>query len=510
MTVRMRLMIVTILGLAVTMAAWGWFQLRVLDRILVDQQGKIILSVAETVSTYYHNFPTGRGLTALEDALKDHLEADTNLARIDIISVENDDIEYVAGVGRISYEWQWTDILAAAPSRQYKPNYLKVDTDGGPALGLLYPVPAEKNQNSQDFVGVIVFSQSNVEILSQAQRLLFFSTLGLLCIILLVLLLSYGWLIGRPLTTIIRTIDEFQTGQYVRRIHLKRKDEWGRLAYHFNSMAAEIEQVMARNQELTRRLEDRVQEATLKVVQLQRQVNQLQQLTALGYLTATLAHDLGTPLHSIAGMAKLLMERGNWPPDVGRKLELIVQQTERLNAVIQNVRRVTRLPEPHLEPISASELLHETLPLLEPLVQRPGMDFRINIEEDLPTLYADRYRVQTALFNLIENALEAMGGQGRITLAASAASYPPMVAIAIGDTGPGIPPELMERVFEPFFSTREDEGLRGFGLAIVQDIVKIHGGRIEITSKSGEGTQVTLYFPVVDMVSGTESSGDNP
>ena len=510
MTVRTRLMIVTILGLAVTMAAWGWIQLRILDRILVDQQGKSLLSVAETVGTYYRNFPTGRGLTALEDALKDHLEANTRLARIDIISVDTGDIEYVAGVGRIPYEWQWPDILAAAPSRQYKPNYMKLTTDGGPALGLLYPVPEEKNQVSDDFVGVIVFSQSNVEILSRAQYLLFFSSLGLLFVILLILFPSYGWLIGRPLRTIIQTIDEFQTGRYVKRIDLARKDEWGQVADHFNSMAAEIEQAMARNEDLNRHLENRVQEATLKVVHLQKQVNQLQQLTALGYLTATLAHDLGTPLHSIAGMAALLLEQGNWPADVSRKLEIIVRQTERLNEVIQNVRRVTRMPEPRLEIISASEFLNETLLLMEPLVQRSGIDFKIDIKENLPALYLDRYRVQTALFNLVENALEAMNGQGRITVAAHVVPDPPSVAIIIADTGEGIPSELMERVLEPFFSTREDEGLRGLGLAIVHDIVKTHGGRIGIESQRGKGTRVILHFPVVDIVSAEGTSRDRP
>ncbi len=114
-------------------------------------------------------------------------------------------------------------------------------------------------------------------------------------------------------------------------------------------MATEIQQVMASNLDLTRHLEERVKEETLKVVQLQKQVDDLKQLTALGHLTANLAHDLGTPLHSIGGLANLLLEREGWPPDVAHKLQLIVQQTQRLDNVIQNVRRATRLPEPHFE-----------------------------------------------------------------------------------------------------------------------------------------------------------------
>jgi signal transduction histidine kinase len=334
--------------------------------------------------------------------------------------------------------------------------------------------------------------------------LLIISTGGLLLAILLILLISYGWLIARPLGVIIHTIDEFQAGKYVKRIPMKRMDEWGQLAAHFNEMADEIEQVLARNQELNRRLEERVQEATLKVVQLQKQVNQLQQLTALGYLTATLAHDLGTPLHSIAGLAKLLLERGEWPSDAGRMLELIVQQTERLNTVIQNVRRATRPPEPHFEALSVHDLFNETVPLIEPLMQQSGVELTVKEEFNIPALYVDRYRLQTALFNLVQNAAEAMPEGGEIVVSAFAEQDHHTVAISIKDNGPGIPAELMEKVCEPFFSTHTDEGLRGLGLAIVQDIMKIHSGRIDIKSQPGEGTEIILYFPVVEIIPSEE------
>jgi two-component system NtrC family sensor kinase len=367
--------------------------------------------------------------------------------------------------------------------------------EDGPAVGLLYPVTSEKSLNTQFVVGVINFSRANAEILSRAQRLLVISTAGLLIIILLVLAASYRWLIGRPLSIIIHAIDAFQTGQYVKRIPITRRDEWGRLGEHFNSMAHEIEQVLARNRELARGLEDRVREATQKVVELQKQVNQLQQLTAMGYLTATLAHDLGTPLHSIAGLASLLQERGNWPPDVARKLELIVQQTQRLNTVIQNVRRATRPPEAHFETVMIRELLNETLSLVEPLMRKAGIELRVDFDEKLPGIPADRYRVQTALFNLIQNALEAMPTGGQITVSAGMAPDRREASITVADTGSGIPAELMERICEPFFSTHQEEGMRGLGLAIVQDIVKMHGGRMEIRSAPGEGTQIVLGFP---------------
>lgn len=504
-TVRTRLMVLTVFGLAVTMAIWGFIQIKALNRILVGQQVNRLYDLAETVSTYYQHFPSRKGLSALDETLEGHVQTDIRLARIDIFSIENGYIEYIVGAGRVAYEWPENLISSAA--EKTKVQSIELNIDGSPALGLLYPFLSERD--SQTFIGVIVFSQSRLEILARAKRLLLFSSTGLLLAILLFLSLSYRWIIGRPLKIIINTIDEFQRGQYIRRIPISRLDEWGQLADHFNLMADEIERVMARNLELHRHLEDRVQEATHKVIQLQQQVNQLQQLTALGYLTANLAHDLGTPLHSIAGLAKLLLEQDQWPPDASRKLELIVQQTQRLNTVIQNVRRATRLPEPHFEATSVSELLNETLTLVEPLMQKSGIQLMVHVDENTPLLYVDRYRVQTALFNLIQNALEAMPDGGNITVAASGVPQNHTIAITVQDNGPGIPPELMQRVCEPFFSTHTDEGLRGLGLAIVQDIVKIHGGRIEIKSHPHEGTQIILYFPVVDTGSAMENLHGN-
>jgi two-component system NtrC family sensor kinase len=497
MTVRLRLMIVTIFGLALTMAAWGWIQLRALDKILIEQQLKRLYDVAETVNTYYQHFPTAQGLTALDSTLKDHVQSDGRLARIDIFSVAGSDVDYIAGAGRSPYEW--SESLLSEVAKKVKPSYARIQIEGDPALGLLYTSGWGEKPGRRVLVCVIVISRSYAEILSKAQHLLILSSVGLLIVILLILAFSYRWLIDRPLKVIIDTIDQLQAGRYTQRITMPRKDEWGHLSDHFNTMADEIEQVLARNRELNRQLEERVQEATHNVVQLQKQVNQMQQLTALGYLTATLAHDLGTPLHSIAGLARLLLEREEgWPPDVARKLELIIQQTQRLNTTIQNVRRATRLPEPHFEAISIPELLHETLSLVEPQLQRADIKVSVETEANIPLLYADRDRIQTALFNLIQNGLEAMPGEGVITVSASTESHPPAIALSVRDMGVGISPELMERVCEPFFSTHEEEGMRGLGLSIVRDIVKAHGGQMEIKSQPDYGSEIILYFPLVD------------
>ena len=496
LTVRVKLITLTVVGLAVTMGAWGVIQLTALDGILVGQQVSRLENVAETVSTFYQHFPTRQGLAALDSALKDHIQSDVRLARIDIFDVRRNTVNYVAGASRIQYEWP--DALVAQVGRKGKSRYIKLDTDGGPSLGLLYPVSDDNTKDSRIVVGIIAFSRANKEIMIRANRLLVFSSAGLLLAILLLMLASYGWMIGRPLNTIIGTIDEFQKGKYIERIPMASRDEWGQLADHFNRMAEEIQNVMARNLDLNRHLEDRVREETLKVVQLQKQVDDLKQLTALGHLTANLAHDLGTPLHSIAGLAKLMLEREGWPPDVAHKLNLIVKQTERLDKVIQNVRKATRLPDPHFESLTVQQILSETLPLVEPLTQKSRVSIDVRAERATGSIYADRYRIQTALFNIIQNAIEAMPDGGKIFIATEDDPGKKMIRISISDTGIGIAADDLKKVCEPFFSSHKDEGIRGLGLAIVRDIIKAHGGRMDISSTPGQGTSVTIVLRMAD------------
>ena len=128
-------------------------------------------------------------------------------------------------------------------------------------------------------------------------------------------------------------------------------------------------------------------------------------------------------------------------------------------------------------------------------MRKAGIGLQVHLDEKIPQINADRYRVQTALFNLIQNAMEAMPEGGTDHGIRQSDPERREVALTVHDTGIGIPPELMERICEPFFSTHQEEGLRGLGLAIVQDIVKIHGGHIGIESRSGRRDRDRPHLP---------------
>lgn len=502
-------MLLTVLTLGAGMVLWGIIQLDELEALLYRQQEASITRVAETVSTYYQHFPTEEGLEALDRALEDQLNDDKGLARIDLLSLSNGIVDYLSGVGRAPFEWSFD--LVSSILKDLRARAFPLELDGDSALALVYSVQQGEHgadSKARICVGVIAYTRSNDEFLSNARTLLIYSSAGLMLFILLVLGLSFRWLIGSPLKEIIRIIDQFQAGEFSRRIRVNRKDELGRLAGHFNSMADEIQRVMARNQELNMRQEERIREATRRLGELQTQISRLQRSSAMGLLAANLAHDLGTPLHSIAGMAALMLERPTLSPEDRRKLELIVGQAERLSGIIKDVRRATRMPDPHPEPVSAGPIFEETALLLEPLLRNYTVRLSTHVAEGCPMLLVDRHRIQTAIMNLVQNSLEAIEGDGEIRLSASPSDDPSVVVISVEDTGKGMSSDILEKVCEPFFSTHMNEVLRGLGLAIVREVVKAHGGRMEIMSKPGEGTSVKLYLPSVGV--GGSSSRKSP
>jgi signal transduction histidine kinase len=489
MTIRTRFTLVTIVALGLIVGAWGWLQLSTLDKLLVDQQGRRLTGLAETISHFYVQFPTAEGISAIDNALRDHLMLDGRLARLDILALSEDDIDHIAGASRIYHEWPTGVLLTAR--KKFQIHYVKVQTEEGPALGLLYPILPEKDRKT--YVGVLSFSRSYREIYYRSRNFLLASLGALILLVTIILGIGYRLLMDRPLRAIIASMNRFAQGNYQERIRTVKPDELGILAAHFNSLANEIERVMKTNQEINLTLQERVDEGARKLVQVQKELSQMQKQSTLGYLTASFAHDLGTPLHSISGLARLLLEGNDLPDPVRRKLEIIVGQTDRLHAAITNIRRATRLPAPIFEKLSLADLFMETKALVEPEMKAQNIKLEVHCHPAV-SITGDRYRLQTALINLIENAREALLGQGTIQVSGFDDPEGDLVVISVADDGPGIDAALKQDIWKPFITTH-GEGLRGLGLSIVNDVVKEHDGSAKVESEPGWGTRISLFFP---------------
>ena len=227
-----------------------------------------------------------------------------------------------------------------------------------------------------------------------------------------------------------------------------------------------------------------------KVAGLEEEVARQERLAALGTLAAGVAHEIRNPLSSIKGFATYFGAKFE-PGSQDRELaEVMVGEVDRLNRVVSELLELTHPAELRLAATVPADLLSHALKLVEGDCLAKGIAIETRFAEVGPVLL-DADRVLQALLNLLLNAIQAMPKGG--TLRVSAQPVRDRLEMRVADTGCGIPPEDLERIFDPYFTTK-NQGT-GLGLATVRTIAQAHGGRVRITSEPGRGTEVTLDLP---------------
>jgi signal transduction histidine kinase len=260
-----------------------------------------------------------------------------------------------------------------------------------------------------------------------------------------------------------------------------------------------LERVASFQAELTRR----VSEATAalratneRLYAAQQQVGRNERLAAAGELAAAMAHNVGTPLTGVAGHLQLLEEEVA-DPAVKDRLRRIQGQVDRAVAAARQFLGAAR-PELSRTQVDVKLLLQDLLVLTSPESQRKGIVVAPAIADGLPILSADPNQLQELFLSLITNALDAMGAGDTLRVVAEPARTEGgrlVVRVVIADTGPGMPPETLLRVFEPFFTTRATSGGTGLGLAIARRIARDHGGSIRLESAPGRGAEAIVELP---------------
>jgi PAS domain S-box-containing protein len=241
-------------------------------------------------------------------------------------------------------------------------------------------------------------------------------------------------------------------------------------------------------------------------VTLSQEVQQAEKLAVVGQLAAGIAHQIGTPLNVISGSAEyLMMEWGGEKPRP-QELEIIIAQTDRITKLIQQLLNFARPARMELRPLDLSELLREVLGLTEHQIAKDQISVETDLQASLPPTVGDANQLEQALLNIVINAWHAMPGGGRLTLRTRPVPAGERhhrvgrpatsgVEAIIADTGTGIAPEHMPRIFDPFFSTKGVGKGTGLGLAISRRIVEDHHGSIDVASEVGQGTTFTIWLP---------------
>lgn len=249
-----------------------------------------------------------------------------------------------------------------------------------------------------------------------------------------------------------------------------------------------------RYQKAAHRLEesyDKLKSQADQILEIEEQLRRADRLSALGQLSAGMAHEIRNPLGSIRGTAEILQE-GIDPAD--RRYEftcILIKEVDRLNKVVQNFLDFARPSGGDRELVDINRLLAEVLTLTGQPALKNGVTTRLDAGV-VPEMEGDGEQLKQAFLNLVLNALQAMPAGGSLTI--STALTAGTLEVRFTDTGGGIPRENLDRIFNPFFTTR-GEGT-GLGLAITHRIIQGHGGRIAVESRLGAGTTFILTFPV--------------
>ena len=480
MGLKLRLILVLMIPLVLVVGAYGLFRVRQEQRDLLDENRRDVALAAKGIQGAVENALRDWQISDIKRLLSEIVAQDGPIDRIRVFDarlkptiVSN---PLVIGEGVPAGALQ--RVIETGQSEGFY-------QQRGPQLVLYYLVPLRGRRQGSGAMEI-------VQLASEVTRRVRAATwdVGFRLSVVVVIAVLGGVILQRqvlrPLFRLMEGIRSLGLGQPGARLPVERRDELGRVAEAFNTMADQLE---------TARL--KLVAETERTVDLQQQLRYAETLAVAGKLATGIAHEIGTPLNIISGRAEFFLHTVS-PEDRRREeLAIIIAQIDRISGIIRSLLDMVRPAKPDVQPAAVHGAVEHLLPLLRHAVRRHGVVLDAAVPGDLPPILVDPNQLQQVLINLIMNAVQAAepGGRVRLTAARSDEGGRPGVGISVRDTGGGIPPEVLPRIFEPFFTTKPAGQGTGLGLAICRDIIKEHGGEIRVDSQLGQGTTVTVWLP---------------
>jgi signal transduction histidine kinase len=251
--------------------------------------------------------------------------------------------------------------------------------------------------------------------------------------------------------------------------------------------------------------------ANTQLVEAKDQLNRSERLAAVGQLVASVAHEIGTPLHSIAWHVQALAEEPGVTPEMKKRVTVIDEQLTRVVRIIQDLLSSTRQRRPEPTWLPVEKMISPAAALMEPAFHAKQITLKVEIPDNLPLIWADAEKMHQVLVNVFTNALAATPPHGTVSVSVGAhaasneeldrgrraaeAMSPLVVTVAVRDTGCGMPEADVQKAFEPFFTTKAVGKGTGLGLFLSRETVLGHGGSLVLESETGQGTTVTVTLP---------------
>ncbi len=368
------------------------------------------------------------------------------------------------------------------------------------------------------------FSVAKFDLIAEQERerarLIAVAMVVLTCLVFLVLIQRQ---VHRPVHRLLEAMRRAEAGDLTSRSTPTGPTDLQEVSRQFNRMLDRVREAMEEKEALLGEIRDFNMTLAAKVSEAKHALEQThamlaearvqaernEKLAALGELSAVMAHELGNPLNAISGHLQLA-ERTLDRTQLQRHLGIIRSETNRMVRTIQTVLDSTRI-EGHTRSLDINAIIREVLALVSPTAEGQCVIVKTDLSPDLAPILGDPRALHGVVFNLVTNALQAMPQGGELELITTDVLGSPInglivlhgsphltaggVRLLVRDTGVGIAPDALARIFEPFYSTRHHVGGTGLGLTICQRTLTTHGGRLAVQSLPGQGTQFTVDLP---------------
>ncbi len=336
----------------------------------------------------------------------------------------------------------------------------------------------------------------------------------------LMLTVSMGYLLQRmiylPLKDLETGAKKISSGHFDHPIPVRSGDEFGRVAGSFNDMMADLRRARAELHELIDELESKVDERSKELMAARAEVAQGEKLASIGVLAAGIAHELNNPLTGVLTFTSLMRKKVLEGSEDAEDLDLVIRETKRCASIIRRLLDFAREKVPVKGFFNLNQVLEDTVRFVERPASLKKIVITTDLDPQLPQIWGDADLIKQVVMNILVNAQQAIEGAGTITVVTRTylaktsqkndEPRTPMVELAIKDTGCGIPEVNMQRIFDPFFTSKEVGKGTGLGLSVSYGIVKAHGGEIKVASVVGQGTTFRILLPVMSPFSESELS----